>query len=665
MRSWTFVCAAAAWLIGNSAHADIPVADFAKHAQYVAAAISPDGEYLATIAVVKGRRVLGLVHLADKKGVNLSPREGDELSTFQWIGPNRLIYTLGKHVGGETAPYATGELFTVKGDGTGAGVLYGYRAGTKPTTATMIKGAEPDYGYGFVVSELRNDPDSALIGAIPFNGPGHSRSFDGAFSEAYRINVNTGSKQLVATSPLRDADFLADHAGRIRFAFGRDTDRNYKVFYRNADGGDWQALYDEGKGGDVLIPVMFDRTNNSVYMNCAGANGVGGICRWDVKTQKAEPLWSAKTSSAASLIKTFDGQDAFALRTYIGRPAVVLLDKTAQEATVLVSLMKQFPGEDISITSASLDGKKVVFLASSDADPGTYYLYDLEQKKISALLSRADWIKPAQMSMMEPISLKARDGLELHGFLTRPPGKEEAKNLPLVVVPHSGPYEVYDAWGYDSEVQLLASRGYAVLQVNFRGSGGYGDAFQKAGYREWGAKMQDDVTDATRWAVKEGVADAKRICIYGGSYGGYAALWGAVKEPDLYKCAIGYAGIYDLRGWVKSSDVNGSQSGRSYLRMVLGDDETVLWDRSPMAHLDSLKAKVMLVAGGADERVPATQAENLHNELNKRKVEHEWLYQRTEAHGFYDEEHTAELYTKLLSFLDKQIGASSSAGGTQ
>ena len=665
MKSWGFVSGVLGLLFANAAHADVAVTDFARHVQYVDASISPDGEYLAAVAVVKGRRVLSLVHLADKKGVNLNPREGDELSTLQWIGPDRLIYTLGKHVGGEVAPYATGELFTVKGDGTGAAILYGYRAGPKSTTATLIKGAEPDYGYGFVVSELRNDPDNALIGAIPYNGPGHSRSFDGAFSEGYKINLNTGSKQLVATSPLRDADFLADHAGHIRFAFARDNDQNYKVFYRDAEGGDWQSIYDEGKGGEKLIPLMFDRTNGSVYMNCAGANGVGGVCRWDVKTRKSEPLWSAKVSSRASLIRTFDDQDAFAIRTYVGRPAVVLLDKTAPEANVLVSLMKQFPGEDIQITSASRDGKKVIFLASSDIDPGTYYLYDLAQKKISALLGRADWIKPAQMSMMEPISLKARDGIELHGFLTRPLGKEEAKNLPLVVVPHGGPYGIYDEWGYESEIQLLASRGYAVLQVNFRGSGGYGDAFQKAGYGQWGAKMQDDVTDATHWAIKEGIADSKRICIYGASYGGYSALQGAVKEPDLYKCAIGYAGIYDLRSWVKGSDVNNFQYGRNYVQMVLGNDEAVLWDRSPMAHLDALKARVMLVAGGADERVPATQAENLHNELSKRKVEHEWVYQRTEAHGFYDEAHTAELYTKLLAFLDKQIGASSNAGATQ
>jgi len=261
------------------------------------------------------------------------------------------------------------------------------------------------------------------------------------------------------------------------------------------------------------------------------------------------------------------------------------------------------------------------------------------------------------MASVEPFAFKARDGLELHGYLTRPPGKPDAKQLPLVVLVHGGPYEIRDSWRFDPEVQLLASRGYAVLQVNFRGSGGYGDAFLRAGFREWGGKMQDDVTDATRWAIAEQVADPARICIAGTSYGGYAALEGAVKEPDLYQCAIGNAGVYDLRLMTTRGDVPQSLFGDNYLKMVLGENKEQLWDRSPIAHLDRLKAAVMLVVGGADARVPAVQGENLHNALLQRKVEHEWVYERTEGHGFFTEAHVTALYERMLAFLDRHIGA--------
>ena len=213
-----------------------------------------------------------------------------------------------------------------------------------------------------------------------------------------------------------------------------------------------------------------------------------------------------------------------------------------------------------------------------------------------------------------------------------------------------------DRWAYDSYVEALASRGYAVLQVNYRGSGDYGINFVRAGFRQWGGTMQDDVTDATRWAIAQGIADPKRICIFGGSYGGYAALEGAVKEPELYRCAIGYVGVYDLRLMHSRGDIPQSVFGENYLKMVLGEDESVLWDRSPIAHIDRLKAKVMLIVGGADRRVPPVQGESLHSALNKAHIEHEWIYERTEGHGFYDEGHIRDLLAKIAAFLDANIG---------
>jgi dipeptidyl aminopeptidase/acylaminoacyl peptidase len=202
----------------------------------------------------------------------------------------------------------------------------------------------------------------------------------------------------------------------------------------------------------------------------------------------------------------------------------------------------------------------------------------------------------------------------------------------------------------------LASRGYAVLQVNFRGSGGYGGGFVEAGYGEWGAKMQDDVTDATRWAIEQGVADPKRICIFGGSYGGYAALQGAVREPDMYQCAIGYAGVYDLALMKSRGDIPQSIFGEKYLERALGKDDAVIAQRSPINNLARLKAKVMLIVGGQDKRVPPVQGESLHNALARRGIDHEWLYQRAEGHGFYDEANVTDMFEKILAFLGRNIG---------
>ncbi|MFA6229511.1 MAG: alpha/beta fold hydrolase [Rhodanobacter sp.] len=240
--------------------------------------------------------------------------------------------------------------------------------------------------------------------------------------------------------------------------------------------------------------------------------------------------------------------------------------------------------------------------------------------------------------------------------MTYPPGQEDAKNLPTVVMVHGGPFGIRDRWNFESDVQTLATRGYAVVQVNFRGSGGYGYDFERAGWREWGGRMQDDVTDATRWVIAQHIANPQRICIYGGSYGGYAALEGAIKEPDLYKCAIGYVGVYDLPLMYHRGDVPQSNFGEDYLKRQLGDDMKLLASRSPVNQLDMLKARIMLVVGGKDERVPSIQGLSLHQALLDRHIAHEWMLKPGEGHGFHDEANVAELYTRMLQFIGANIG---------
>ena len=634
--------------------APMPLADFARHPQYEQVKISPDGDYLAATAVVHGRTVLALIHLADMKGVNVTPRDRADVVDFWWVAPQRVMYTLGERVGGLEAPQSTGELYAVNGDGSDDKILFGIRAG-ESHGATHIRHAESELAVGRLIAPL-DDGRHALIASYDINGADlgglRTPSSLGVYPKAWSIDLYSGVKTLVAIAPLRNARFLADHAGQVRFAYGEDVDQMQKVYYRSGHGAEWQKVFDETGGGDRVSPLLFGRGDTTVYFDC------GGICRWDVATRKLATLWQAPGVMPTGLEYTLDGRDVFAVRSEPGRPAVTLLDKSAPEAKLLVALMQQFPGEEVRFTSSTRDGAKAVLFVHGDTDPGAFYLYDAATKKLRFLLACRPWIKPAQMASMQPVELKARDGLELHGYLTRPPGMDKARKLPLVVYVHGGPYGIRDHWQFDPDVQALASRGYAVLQVNFRGSGGYGDAFYRAGLRQWGGKMQDDVTDATHWAVDQGIADPARICIFGGSYGGYAALEGAVKEPDLYQCAIGYAGVYDLRLMTTRGDIPPSEFGENYLKMALGENQDELWDRSPIAHLDALKAKVMLIVGGADQRVPPVQAENLRAALSKRHVRAEWLYERAEGHGFYDESNRAELLQRVVAFLDAQIGHS-------
>jgi dipeptidyl aminopeptidase/acylaminoacyl peptidase len=250
--------------------------------------------------------------------------------------------------------------------------------------------------------------------------------------------------------------------------------------------------------------------------------------------------------------------------------------------------------------------------------------------------------------------MKARDGVDLHGYLTLPYGSA-GKQLPMVVVPHGGPFGIADVWEFDGGIQMLAQAGYAVLQVNFRGSGGYGRWFRRAGARQWGLTMQDDVTDATRWAIQSGVADASRICIYGASYGAYAALTGVAKEPDLYKCAVGYVGVYDLPMMHTRGDTQTARWGETFLREWIGEPSEVA-KVSPTNMADRIKVPVFLAAGGEDERAPIAHSELMERRLKAAGVPVETLYYKTEGHGFYNEAHQREYYTKLLDFFSRHLG---------
>jgi dipeptidyl aminopeptidase/acylaminoacyl peptidase len=626
----------------------VSLADLAKHAQYKDVKISPDGQFLAATAVVKGQTVLALIRLSDKKGNLVRPREEDDVTDFWWASPTRVLYSVGERVGGYDAPLATGELFAVNADGNGADTLYGYRRNGMSAGSHLQK-PTAEYGSAELIATIPDDPNHVLVSIKSWGGT----HLEGTVPVAYRMDVRNGNKVQLIVAPLRNSGFVADNEGRIRFAFGYDNDGNAKVFLHPLDGDGWQLLADASKNRS--IPIGFNRDDTAAYFTCPASGGFG-ICQWDPAKQSLTPVWSNPHVEADGLLRGMADHSILGVSFMDGRTGTALFDGSSTDAQTLLALMKQLPGESVLFVSGTRDGSLSVVLAQADADPGTFMLYDAKARKLTPLLARMSWIHPEQMATKQPFDFAARDGMKLHGFVSYPPGLEGAKNLPMVVLVHGGPFGIRDRWDYEPDVQALATRGYAVLQVNYRGSGGYGYDYQRAGRREWGGKMQDDVTDATHWAIDKGIANPQRVGIFGGSYGGYAALEGAVKEPDLYKCTIGYVGVYDLPLMYRRGDIPQSSYGESYLKRELGDDMNVLARHSPINQLDALKARVMLIVGGRDTRVAPLQGLSLHQALAKRNIPHEWLFKPDEMHGFYDEANRTELYTRLVQFVGASIG---------
>ncbi|HEX7348174.1 MAG TPA: alpha/beta fold hydrolase [Rhodanobacteraceae bacterium] len=640
------LCGAAAAALA----APVSFADLARHPQYKMVKLSPDGTHIAATSVLaNGQTVLSLVNLVTHKGVNIQPREGDDVLDFWWVSPKYVVYDEAEHLGGLALPAATGELYSVEADGDSPHEIFGYRMSASGE-ATHLQPTGPENGTATFLARIDGDPFHFLVTISNWDAAGSA----GQLTAVYKMDVRTGIKQRVTGAPMREASFLADHHGHVRFAMSDDLQGNRMIYMRAADGGPWQLLGTASRDNDW--PIAFSADDKTVWFTCPGTPGLG-VCRFDPTTRKLTHVWSNPHVAATGLARGLAQDSVIGVRFTDGRPAISVFDNSAPGVKALVALMQKYPGEDVHFVSGTADGSKAIALVSADVDPGTFFLYNRATNQFTPLLQRAAWINPDQLGRAVPFTFKTRDGLSEQGYVTYPPGEQGAKNLPLVVFVHGGPFGIRDWWQYDPYVQAMATRGYAVLQVNFRGSGGYGSAFEQAGWKQWGGKMQDDVTDATRWAIQQGIADPHRVCIYGGSYGGYAALEGAVKQPDLYQCTIGYAGVYDLRMLYTRGDIPQNLYGQDFLKRTLGTDMTALAQHSPLYQLNNLKAKVMLIVGGRDTRVPPVQAQDLQAALAKRGVKPVVLYKADEWHGFYNEKNIAELFQDVDQFLKANIGA--------
>lgn len=628
-----------------------PIADFIRPADFADVTLSPDGKYLAAIVPMTDKPHENLLAVLDGKTAKLlrvlhSGREA-LISNYQWVGDNRLIASMAvKHDGLDT-PWLTGELFAIDPDGTRQVNLFGYRAGGE-TTGTHIATRESRYAFAEPISDEPVGENQILIAVNDY-----TRAAEGNFTEIERLNVRTGHTARVGASPARNARLLADHAGQVRVAYANNDATGETLWLRADNDAAWEVVNEPAKSGVNIFPAGFNRDNSKLYVRVSQGNRPDTIELMDIASRQRTPLFQGQFADPGELLRTADGKDYYAVVSQDGKPALHYFDESSQEARLSKALAVNFPGQLAYFSSFTQDGKHAIVRVTSDRNPGDFYLFDLDSREAHYLMSAEAWIDPQHMRPMQPIELKARDGLALHGFLTEPAGSQPH---PLIVLPHGGPHGISDAWGYDREVQLFASRGYAVLQVNYRGSGGYGLHFLQRGYKQWGLSMQDDLTDATEWAIKQGYADPKRICIYGASYGGYAALEGVVREPDLYKCAIGYAGVYDLRVQLDKSDTQRTDRGTAYLKVALGEDHDDLLRRSPLSGAERIKADILPLHGKDDQRVPFKNFQAFTAALDRQGKHYDQLVEPMEGHGFFLPEHRQEAYQKMLDFLQRNIG---------
>ncbi|HEL3750613.1 TPA: S9 family peptidase [Stenotrophomonas maltophilia] len=631
------VAAGSAWAVD--------LAQFLRQETFTDIKISPGGEYVAATVPMEDSTAIAVMRLADKQLVgSFRPPQKNHAYEFDWVSNERLLIGLAEKWGALDKPNPTGELYAIDANGNRGELLVGYRVESKGP-GTRIQPKKVEAVAAFLADDLPGDERNVLVTVWPFA--------EDPFTRVERMDVASGRRVRMASSPVRRGEFTTDGQGEVRFVHGSGSDNVNKLYYRERSGDSWKMINDEAVSTRIETAIGFSADGSLAYLQAEQAQGPDAIVSWNPQTGERAVVLRDEVVDPYRIIRR-PGTHVPVGALFMGdTPRTRFFDEKSPEARLYRSLEAAFGGP-VYITSSTRDGRVVLVETWSGTNPGDFYVYDTEARKADHLISRSDWIDIDRSATVRPVALKARDGLPLHGFLTVPSGSD-GRNLPMVVMPHGGPFHVFDNGQYDRETQILAAAGYAVLQVNFRGSGNYGRAHAQAGAQQWGAAMQDDVTDATRWAIAQGIADARRICIYGASYGAYAAMMGAAREQGLYQCAAGYVGVYDLPLMFARGDVQERDSGVTFLREWLGDPAK-LGAVSPVNLATQIKVPVFLAAGGEDKRAPIQHTERMEAALKRAGTPVESLYYKTEGHGFYTLAHRTEYYDKLLAFLSRSLG---------
>jgi len=605
----------------------------AAKAEFRQAEISPTGEYLAVDVVHEERRALAVLATKDLEVISVSGFYDAEVGGFEWINDERLVLTIMRKRPGREAPGSYGEIYAVNADGSAPKYLYGLNA-DEPVTA-----------YGDLLGKI--DDRHVLVQSFPFAWPPGK---DG-IPEAVKVNIYSGRISREARSGLRGAGFVPDETMAPRFVQGLNDDNDQVFSYRPAGSRDWQDV--ELPFGEQVMVRGFVPGEDAIFVMGAmdDEKGIWGLYRYDLTAKKVEKLYAAADTDV-EWVYLDDEEQPYGVQINRHYREFVPLVADHPMTQVKLALQNSFPSHNVSLVSKTDDNQQFVVRLSAPDDPPSFYLYDKESGSFRFLMHMFPQVEGTLLAKTDGISFAARDGQVIHGYLTTPPQGEAP--FPLIVMPHGGPH-ARDSWGYDTYVQALATRGYAVLQVNFRGSTGFGEAFKQAGYGEWGRVTQHDIIDGTRWAIADGVADPVRIGIYGGSFGGYSAFQAPLVQPGLFKAAIGYVGVYDLDLLYNSGDIATTRWGGAYLDTTLPSDPEQRKAQSPAQRAEEFDIPLFIVHGKDDYRAAFEHAEVMRDALEAAGKPYDWLVKDKEEHGFYTPENTVELFTRVQGFFDQHL----------
>lgn len=602
----------------------IPLENFFKNPEKSSYQISPDGSFYSFMAPYKNRMNIFIQKIGDSSATQLTFEEARDIAGYFWPNNEQIVF-LKDEAGDENF-----HLFGVNIDG------------SNPIGFTDFDGVRAQ-----IIDDLPDQKDFVVIGLNKRN----KQVFD-----PYRLNLKTGEISMLAENPGNIQGWMFDHDGKLRIATAIVDGVNQSILYRESEEDEFKTIittnFKEG-----FNPQFFTFDNKNII----GSSNLGrdkyAIVEFDPITAKEVKVLYANDDYDVNGVGYSRKRKVITAAYFESWKSERHYFDSTSKAT-FEKIQKQLAGYEIGITGVNKDENILILRTYSDKSLGAYYIYNSEDDKMEKIVDVSPWIDENEMSNQLPIAYQSRDGLKINGYLTLPKGynMENAKNLPVVINPHGGPW-ARDSWGFNPEIQFLANRGYAVLQMNFRGSTGYGRKFFESSFKKWGREMQDDITDGTQWLIDKGIADSTRIAIYGGSYGGYATLMGLVKEPKMYAAGVDYVGVSNMFTFMKTIPPYWEPMLEMMYEMV-GDvekDSAMLREVSPVFHVDKIKAPLFIAQGANDPRVNVDESDQMVKAMKEKGIDVEYLVKKDEGHGFRNEENRFEFYRAMEKFLNLQL----------
>jgi len=602
----------------------IPLEDFFKNPEKTRYQISPDGKFYSYLAPYESRLNVFVQERGQEEAVQITSETDRDIAGYFWPNNEQILYL--KDDGGDE----NYKLYGVNIDGANL------------TCFTDFEDVRTQ-----ILDELEDIPDELIIGLNKRN----PQVFD-----PYRLNIKTGEMEMLAENPGTIMGWMFDHNGKLRIAFEITDGVNQSLLYRETEQDEWQTVLTTSFK-DEISPRFFTFDNKNVIATSNLGRDKSVVVEFDIANGTETQILYENPDYDVQGVFYSKKRKVITAASYTSwkRERHFFDDETKQ---LFDRLNKELGDYELGLSAYNKDETVYIVRTYSDRSLGAYYIYDKSTDKLEKIVDVSPWIDENEMAHVTPVEYQTRDGLNIHGYLTLPKGYtlENAKKLPVVVNPHGGPW-YRDGWGFNPEIQFLANRGYAVFQMNFRGSTGYGKAFWEASFKKWGREMQDDITDGTLWLIEKGIADPERIAIYGGSYGGYATLMGLVKEPDLYSAGVDYVGVSNMFTFMQTIPPYWKPMLDMMYEMV-GDpveDSLMLREVSPVFQVDKITAPLFIAQGRNDPRVNVDEADQMVEAMKARGIDVEYLVKDNEGHGFRNEENRFDFYRAMETFLAKQI----------